>query len=154
MTAEDAGDADERPAELFALDRTTCVTLLTTQHVGRLIIGGDEPMVIPLNYRAAGDAIRFRTEGGGRASASVGQAVAFEVDMIDARTRSGWSVVVRGRLDLAPDDSGDAADAADEVDTWAPAPRELRMVVTVDDVTGQLLRGRVDAPTHPLGGYL
>jgi uncharacterized protein len=140
-------DADERPAELFALDRATCVTLLTTQHVGRLIIRGDDPTVIPLNYRSAGDAIKFRTEGGGRASATVGQPVAFEVDMIDARTRSGWSVVVRGRLDLAADDVVD-------LDTWAPGPRELRMVVTVDEVTGRLLRGRVDAPTHPLGGYL
>ena len=145
---DDVDDADERPAELFALDRATCVTLLTTQHVGRLIIGGDDPTVIPLNYRAADDAITFRTEGGGRASATIGQAVVFEVDMIDARTRSGWSVVVRGRLDLAADD------VDDDLDTWAPGPRELRMVVTADEVTGRLLRGRVDAPTRPLGGYL
>jgi uncharacterized protein len=144
----DVDDGDEQPAELFALDRATCVTLLTTQHVGRLIIGGDDPSVIPLNYRAAGDAITFRTEGGGRASTTIGQAVIFEVDMIDARTRSGWSVVVHGRLDLAPDD------VDDDLETWAPGPRELRMVVTVDDVSGRLLRGRVDAPTHPRGGYL
>ena len=150
MTTDNAADADERPAELFALDRATCMTLLVTQHVGRLIIGGDEPTVIPLNYRAAGDAIRLRTEVGGRASAAVGTSVAFEVDMIDTRTRSGWSVVVRGRLDVAPDNEDDE----DGVETWAPDPRELRMIVAVDDVTGQLLRGRVDAPTHPLGGYL
>jgi nitroimidazol reductase NimA-like FMN-containing flavoprotein (pyridoxamine 5'-phosphate oxidase superfamily) len=146
MTAADDG-AEVRPAELFALDRATCVTLLTTQHVGRLILGGDQPTVIPLNYRAAADAITLRTEIGGRASTAAGQVVVFEVDMIDARTHSGWSVVVRGRLDLTPE-----ADA--EVDTWAPEPRDRRMVVAVDDVTGQLLRGRVDAPTHPLGGYL
>jgi hypothetical protein len=144
----DVDDIAERAAELFALDRATCVTLLTTQYVGRLIIGGDDPTVIPLNYRAAGDAITFRTEGGGRASAAVGQLVVFEVDMIDARTRSGWSVVVRGRLELAPDD------VDDDLDTWAPGSRELRMVVRVGDVTGRLLRGRVDAPTHRLGGYL
>src|SRR6188472_271788 len=90
-----------RPAELFALDRATCLMLLTTQHVGRLILGGDDPTVIPLNYAVAAGAIRIRTEDGGRASAGTGQPVVFEVDMVDARTHSGWSVVVRGRLELA-----------------------------------------------------
>ena len=33
---------DGRPAELFALDLATCETLLGTQHVGRLVLGGVE----------------------------------------------------------------------------------------------------------------
>ena len=45
------GDAD-RPAEMFQLDRATCLTLLRTQHVGRLVIGGDEPAVVPVNFTA------------------------------------------------------------------------------------------------------
>jgi hypothetical protein len=73
----------------------------------------------------------------------------FEVDMLDERTRSGWSVLVHGRLtSMSPDQT------PPPVDTWAPGDRDHWMTVTVDVVTGRLLRGAVDASGHRSGGYL
>ncbi len=143
------GAEPERPAELFALDRSTCVALLGTQHVGRLVIGGDDPAIVPVNYTAVDGIVTFRTQAGSRADGPVPQPVMFEVDMFDQRTRSGWSVVVHGRL--LPMPAG--ADTV-EVASWAPGPRDRWMIVPVEAITGRLLRGAVDAPTHPVGGYL
>ena len=39
-----------RPAELYQLDRPTCLALLGTQHVGRLIIDAAAPVVRVVNY--------------------------------------------------------------------------------------------------------
>ncbi len=138
---------DDRPAELFQLDRATCVALLTTQHVGRLVIGGEEPTVIPVNYMAADGIVTFRTEIGGTIERAASGRVAFEVDMFDDRTRSGWSVIVRGRLLPLPD--GDVVD----LDTWAPGERARWMIVPIDAVTGRLLRGSVERDPA-VGGYL
>ncbi|MET0578152.1 MAG: pyridoxamine 5'-phosphate oxidase family protein [Ilumatobacteraceae bacterium] len=138
------------PAELFQLDRPTCLALLTTQHVGRLILGDVEPAVVPLNYRIADDVITFRTEPGSHAQQAAGRGVTFEVDMFDDRTRSGWSVLVRGRLDATPADATES-----RIDTWAPGDRDLVMTVTIDTVTGRLLRGAVAAAgRHRADGYL
>ena len=41
---------DAWSAELFQLDASTCLALLGVHHVGRLIVPGDDPYVIPLNY--------------------------------------------------------------------------------------------------------
>jgi hypothetical protein len=75
--------------------------------------------------------------------------VLFEVDMFDDRTRSGWSVLVRGCLAVMPLDGTCAV-----VDTWAPGVRARCITVTPDVVTGRLLRGAPEATTHRAGGYL
>ena len=86
---------DARPAELFQLDESTCLVLLGVHHVGRLIVPGDDPYVIPLNYVAADGAVVFRTERRPVIEDIIDRSVVFEVDMFDDRTKSGWSVVVR-----------------------------------------------------------
>ena len=144
MTAESG-----RPAELFALDPATCRTLLRTQHVGRLVTTGAETHVVPVNYMIAEAAVLFRTEPGTGAAQHVGRPALFEVDMFDERTRSGWSVVVRGRLMPMPPD----LDPPD-VESWAPGTRGHWLVVTIDTVSGRLLRGEIEAPSRPAGGYL
>jgi uncharacterized protein len=136
-----------RPAELFQLDRATCLALLAVHHVGRLVLGGDEPSVVPVNYRAVDDEITFRTAPGSSADGAVARPVVFEVDMYDERTRSGWSVVARGALE-----AGEPSDA--DVDTWMPGPRDRWLVVRVETVSGRLLRGAVEAAGGDERGYL
>ena len=135
-------------SEMFQLDRATCLTLMTTQHVGRLVVEGDDPAVIPVNFRLVDGVITFRTAAGSHADQAVEQPAMFEVDMFDDRTRSGWSVLVRGRLAPTP------ADDSTTIDTWAPGEHERWMIVTVEEVTGRLLRGAVEPSGLGAAGYL
>lgn len=139
----------ERPAELFALDRATCLALLKAQHVGRLVIGGDDPEVIPVNYTAVDEVITLRTAAGGWGDRPLPEPVVFEVDMFDDRTRSGWSVIVHGQMVPLPPGANPP-----DVETWAPGQRDRWLVVPVEAVTGRLLRGAVEAPAHRGEGYM
>jgi hypothetical protein len=126
-----------RPADLFQLDRPTCLALLGAHHRGRVVIEGPDPSVIPVDYRAVDGIITFRSAAIGRLEGPVPDRAVFEVDVIDDRTRSGWSVLVRGRLMPVPADrDGAPADPCGADRRW--------MIVPVDAVTGRVLRGAVD----------
>jgi hypothetical protein len=139
---------DEHDAEMYALDRSACMSLLRTQPVGRLVLAGRDPRVLPVNFVVADDAIVFYVEVGSAVEAAAGQDVMFEVDMFDERTRSGWSVLARGQLAILLEEP----DAS--VVPWPPGPHDRSMLVTVHTVTGRLLRGAVEAPDRAPGGYL
>ena len=97
--------SDASPAELFQLDQSTCLALLGVHHVGRLIVPGGDPYVIPLNYVATDGAVVFRTTRRPVIEDLIGRPVVFEVDMFDDRTRSGWSVVIRDARERSPSTS-------------------------------------------------
>jgi hypothetical protein len=59
--------------------------------------------------------------------------VAFEVDDFDPATRSGWSVLMRGRAHI---DYGAAPDGG-EPDVWPAGARALRVVLDVDEISGR-----------------
>jgi uncharacterized protein len=74
-----------------------CRRLLRSQQVGRLaFVSDNRPDVLPVNYVLDGDAVVFATKPGTKLWAATRSPVAFEVDAIDASTRSGWSVVLHG----------------------------------------------------------
>lgn len=82
------------------IDRRGCLELLSTDEVGRLaIIEGGQPLILPVNYAMDGEVVVFRTGPGSKLRASRGGPGCFEIDGIDRDRRSGWSVVVRGRLE-------------------------------------------------------
>ncbi len=130
-------------AELSTLDEAACLQLLRIQHVGRLVVMGEHPEIVPLNYAVVDGMVRFRHSFG--ESVWFGGPVLFEVDMFDERSRSGWSVIVHGELE--------AAGGEDEVDSWAGATGRWRLVPVT--ITGRLLRGATDARGPvPDQGYL
>ena len=137
-----------RAADLFQLDRATCLALLTVQHVGRLVVPGEQPRIITVNYVLVDETIVFRVDVGSASEQIVDRAVAFEVDMVDERTRSGWSVVARGVGAIATTRDGEAlvGDRRIRVESWAPGAKERWLTIAVGEVTGRLLRGEV-APT-------
>ena len=74
-----------------------CLELLADQYVGRLaVIVDGRPEIFPINYVRDGDSVVFRTNSGTKLSGTTQGEVAFEVDLIDHRTASGWSVVLHG----------------------------------------------------------
>ena len=60
------------------------------------------PAIIPVNYRVIDGAVVFWTSPGSKMSAAAeGAVVAFEVDDYQLADRSGWSVLVVGRAEVA-----------------------------------------------------
>jgi uncharacterized protein len=145
---------DGRPAELFQLDRATCLALLTTQHVGRLIIDAAPPVVRVINYTAFEHTIMFRSDPGPQIDAIIDQSVVFEADMVDDRTRSGWSVVVRGIARDVSEHLAGLGQTAANVEPWAPGPKNVWIGIDIDDVTGRLLRGEVTETWINPEGYM
>ena len=145
-----------RPAELFQLDRATCLALLTAQHVGRLVLPGEEPRIIPINYVVVDDKIVLRCEVGGNSEEIADRTVSFEVDMIDERTRSGWSVIVRGVGSILATRDREAAVGTRtvRVDSWAPGEKDRWLMITIGEITGRLLRGEVAPPWVHERAYL
>ncbi|WP_369134848.1 pyridoxamine 5'-phosphate oxidase family protein [Modestobacter sp. I12A-02662] len=90
MTDAAEGWLDEIPTD-------ECYRLLTTQEIGRLGVNAEEyPLIVPVNLAMDGTTIVIRTRAGTRLAAAQHARVTFEVDEIDRRTRSGWSVLARG----------------------------------------------------------
>jgi len=82
------------------LDVATCLDLLGTTNVGRLAVDdGRGPVVLPVDYVLDRGSVVFRTDLGTKLFAAEGRdRAAFEIDHVDAETRTAWSVLVRGKL--------------------------------------------------------
>ena len=131
---------DDRLEPLF---RDECLRLLATQQVGRLgVIEGGAPMVVPVNYVLDGDEVVFRSDPGTKLTHGRRGPVCFEVDSFDEVSRTGWSVLIRGRLEEVP--SLDAAVLRNHVTTlpivpWAGGRKAhwVRLIATA--ITGRAL---------------
>jgi nitroimidazol reductase NimA-like FMN-containing flavoprotein (pyridoxamine 5'-phosphate oxidase superfamily) len=87
----------EPQATMQEIPADECYRLLATQEIGRLGVNAEHyPLIFPVNYGLDGTTIVIRTNPGTKLAAAEHANVTFEVDEIDRRTRSGWSVLVRG----------------------------------------------------------
>ncbi|SDO89708.1 Pyridoxamine 5'-phosphate oxidase [Pedococcus dokdonensis] len=100
---------DIRPTDhtgLRVLDLDECLARLVEVPVGRFAFQLDgELTVLPVVHTLDGIDVCFRTTGDSKIQAAVDHdRVAFEVDQFDARTRTGWSVLVQGTATVVDDD--------------------------------------------------
>jgi nitroimidazol reductase NimA-like FMN-containing flavoprotein (pyridoxamine 5'-phosphate oxidase superfamily) len=126
----------ERGHTLVELSRAECLELLDAHDFGRLVLitASDEtPMIRPVKYGfdGASQSIVFRTGDGAKLFAlSHGARAWFELDGIDTRTRSGWSVIVGGVVEEVTQPF--EVQRLDQLglDSWAPGddPRWIRIV--------------------------
>lgn len=127
------------------LDHDACLALASRAQVGRVaVVDGNQPLVFPVNYRLDGADVLFRT-GPGTKLTMANRTVCFEVDEIDPATRSGWSVMIQGRLEEVSPADGPAFERVSgvEVDPWAASPKDHLMRVVARVVTGRRIpRGR------------
>jgi hypothetical protein len=122
---------------LTELDESECWDLLRTRTVGRVgWQGRDGPTIVPVNYVVEETAVVMRTapytELGREGSV---QEVAFEVDDLDPTTRSGWSVLVRGRRRLDPEAHG----STPRPDVWVGGSRWLVLRIEARTISGRRL---------------
>jgi nitroimidazol reductase NimA-like FMN-containing flavoprotein (pyridoxamine 5'-phosphate oxidase superfamily) len=135
------------------------VTLLTTQHQGMDVLSSDEckellrgevagrigfvdagqPIILPVNYAFVADSILFRTSAGSKLDVARRSAqVAFEIDEWDADSRSGWSVLAKGRADEITDDWFVALSERFGVEPWADSiPRDHWVRISIDELSGR-----------------
>ena len=99
------GLADHAGLETLPLE--VCLRLLESVPVGRVSYCTDgEVVTLPVNHVMDGTDVVFRTDRGSKLSAADRQDnVAFEADDYDLRTRTGWSVLLKGRAEVVHEDS-------------------------------------------------
>ena len=124
---------------LVDLTARECLELLETRKVGRVAwCGAAGPTVIPVNYVLRDSAVWIRsTPYSMLARESAGEQMAFEVDGVDEFTRSGWSVLVRGRAEHRHPRSCRAD--LPGLGTWPEGPRPFVLSIDLLEVTGKRL---------------
>jgi nitroimidazol reductase NimA-like FMN-containing flavoprotein (pyridoxamine 5'-phosphate oxidase superfamily) len=111
-----------------------CYRLLATHEIGRIGVNAEHhPLIFPVNYAMDGTTIVVRTHPGTLLRAAHHANVTFEVDDIDRRTRSGWSVLVRAQAEEVGEHHRAeiiARTLATGVQPWAPGEhgRWLRLI--------------------------
>jgi uncharacterized protein len=85
--------------DLIDLDEAECLRLLAGQEIGRVVFTDAAlPAAQPVTYLLDDEEVVFRTGGGGKLAAATRNAVvAFQVDRVDAITRTGWTVLGVGK---------------------------------------------------------
>jgi hypothetical protein len=132
---------------LLTLDRTTCMELLATEQLGRLVLViGGRPEIFPVNYAVDGDGIIFRTERGTKLSGAAIAPVLFEVDHLDPADGSAWSVILRGRCGLVGD--YDSPMLRGQISgqpryPWAGGDKPYVLRIQPTSVTGRRIASRV-----------
>lgn len=135
---------------LVHLDVDVCLDLLGSRHVGRVAVSGDGgPIVFPVNYTVDAGTVVFRTGMGSKLAAADRRAfVAFQVDDVDVERRTGWSVLVRGRLLEVTD--GDELDRLAELplEPFAGGDRDHYVRVMANAVSGRRITVPEAVPTE------
>ena len=129
-------------AGMEVLGYEECLRLAASEPVGRIAFAeGGDIHVFPVNHRVVDGLVAFCTADGTKLAAAMeGSIVAFEVDRYDADSRTGWSVLIKGRAQLADEGTVQARLAAAGVRPWRKQlPRPEWVVILPDVVTGRRL---------------
>lgn len=133
------GSEHEQALPLHELTKAECMELIQSQPVGRLAFAGPSGIVVlPVNFAVRDGQVVLSTSPFGVIAREARGDVAFEVDEIDPTARSGWSVLLQGRLDHDLADSlGHETSVASE--PWAGGIRNLRLTIEPRSVSGRRL---------------
>jgi nitroimidazol reductase NimA-like FMN-containing flavoprotein (pyridoxamine 5'-phosphate oxidase superfamily) len=140
------------------IDGDECYRLLATQQIGRLGVNAEHyPLIFPVNYGIDHGVIVIRTGAGTKLAAADHANVTFEVDEIDQRNRSGWSVLVRGLAEEVT--SAHRAELigrthATGVTPWAPGEHGHWLRLIPQHITGRRIVPGQLPPHFEAAGYL
>ena len=116
-----------------------CLALLSRGSVGRLAFTqGPAPVILPVNYVLDGVTVVLRTAAGTQlAELPDGEGVALEADWVDADYHTGWSVLLRGRLDRVTQADELARCATLPLGVYAPGSRKEWRRITPATISGR-----------------
>jgi nitroimidazol reductase NimA-like FMN-containing flavoprotein (pyridoxamine 5'-phosphate oxidase superfamily) len=129
---------------LVALSHRASLQLLASHEVGRVVYtDGGLPAVTPVNFVYDEDHVFIRTTPVSQLVRKVPKTiVAFEVDEVDRKARSGWSVVITGPCEIVTDPERLAHVATLGVEPWAAGDRNVVLQISAAIVTGyRIARG-------------
>lgn len=135
------GSPRDREQHLVDMGGEELLHLLGAMHFGRLAFDdGDGPVVLPVNFVLDGGDVLVRSAQGAKLDAARrGARAALEVDHVDPVRGGGWSILVRGTLEVDTDPSAFVRRAAMPPAVPAGAkPNVLRL--RSDSVSGRRLR--------------
>jgi len=138
-------------SQMEDIAETECLELLTEHHFGRVAFverAGAPPAIMPLNYLMHAETVVCRTDPHSKLGSALRDApVSFEIDGIDQRQRTGWSVVVSGRAQEVVDPSELEQLHQTPLLPWAPGDRSLYIRITPELVTGRRI-SLADLPSN------
>lgn len=116
-----------------------CWKLLSETSVGRLAVTVDgRPDVFPVNYRLDGESLIFRTGGGTKLDALQADVrVALEADAVSAEFGIAWSVVIKGRAEIAKDSGPALNDASLGLFPWQGVGKDHLVRIVPEVVSGR-----------------
>lgn len=123
------------------LDAAECRSRISEGGVGRVAFTGpDGPEIFPVNFTVVDHAVLFRTSTDSLLGRLVdGSTVAFETDKLNERSRSAWSVIVKGVAEIVDDD--EAIDriqvAGRDPNPWATDQRQIYVRIPWTQITGR-----------------
>jgi len=126
---------------LIHLSDSECWRLLDEHAVGRIgVLVDSAPEIYPVNYRTDGRTILFRTDPGSKLRGlERSPSVSFEIDDVEPESRTGWSVLVKGRArELV--DAGEVRVASQPgLDHWSIGAKAHWVRIEPYEVTGRQL---------------
>ena len=139
---------------MLDLSREECLRLLASHSFGRLAvsIGEGAPVLRPVNYLfdEPSQSVVFRTGVGSAFHALLRSAeAAFEIDGIDERARTGWSVIMCGVSDEVTNPSEISRLDRLALDSWAPGHKAHWVCIRAWTVSGR----RIVLPPEEVLGY-
>ena len=144
-------------ATMEVLPTDECFRLLGTHELGRLGFNAEHyPLIFPVNYALDGTTLVIRTASETILQAAEHANVTFQVDEVDRRTRSGWSVLVRGLAEEVT--SAHRAELVERtrasgVQPWAPGEHGRWMRIIPQGISGRrIVPGSLPPPFEP-GSY-
>jgi nitroimidazol reductase NimA-like FMN-containing flavoprotein (pyridoxamine 5'-phosphate oxidase superfamily) len=122
------------------LDAEDCWKLVGSQGVGRIgFMSETHVHIVPTRYDAHRGTAYFRAGTFGELARRVhGQSVSLQVEDLDRRTFSGWSVLMSGQAHRVEDAATVAARwSAGRPSPWLPSADSQWIALLVDDIEGE-----------------
>lgn len=132
----------QRPASGRRLEQLSipeCLARLSRAGVGRIaFMHGPAPVVLPVNFVLDGVEPVLRTaEGTLLAGLPDGEGVALQIDFVDVDDHTGWSILLRGRLDRVTDPADIAHCRELPLGHYAPGERHEWRRISPATITGR-----------------
>jgi len=137
------------------LSSEECRTLLEDEEIGRVGFNQrGKTIMLPVNYAFVSGSVLFRTAPGSKLDiALLGGPASFEVDGWDKETKTGWSVLVKGRAEEVTDEWVVALSEHFGVEPWADqVPRTNWVRISVEELTGRWIYRNDLATKRPGSG--